>query len=72
MPDTVISIEDLSKAYRLGTVGGRTFREDTTRWWAKRRGKPDPYLRIGQESYANQVGELIWALRDVNLQVRQG
>jgi len=72
MSDVVISVENLSKQYRLGTLGGRTLRQDYARWWAKKRGKPDPYLRIGQKDYGNQEGETIWALRDVNLQVRQG
>jgi lipopolysaccharide transport system ATP-binding protein len=72
MSDVVISVENLSKQYRLGSLGGRTFRQDFARWWARKRGKPDPYLRIGQTDYSNQEGDTIWALRDINLQVRQG
>ena len=72
MSDVVISVENLSKQYHLGTIGGKTLREDVARWWARKRGKPDPYLRIGQTDYANQEGDTIWALRDINLQVRQG
>ncbi len=72
MSDIVISVENLSKQYRLGAIGGRTLRADLSRWWAKRRGQPDPYLRIGQEDLRERYGETIWALRDINLQVRQG
>ncbi len=72
MSDVVISVENLSKEYRLGTIGHRTLRQDFARWWAKKRGRPDPYLRIGQKDYSNQEGEKVWALRDINMQVKQG
>ena len=48
MSDTVISVENLSKKYRLGLIGGGTLRDDLNRWWAKRRGRPDPLLKVGQ------------------------
>jgi len=77
---TVISVENVSKYYRLGLIGGGTLRADLERWWARRRGKPDPLLkacperkrRIGQEDQGNRQGEHIWALRDVSFQVQQG
>lgn len=67
----VISVENLSKYYRLGLIGGGTLREDLNRAWAKLRGKPDPLLKIG-EDHGNRKGGQIWALRDVNLEVKQG
>jgi len=65
---TVISVENVSKYYRLGLIGGGTLSADLERWWAKVRGKPDPLLKIGQEDYANREGEYIWALRDVSFE----
>jgi hypothetical protein len=44
----VISIENISKYYRLGSIGNRTLYEDLNRWWGKLRGKPDPTLRVDQ------------------------
>ena len=44
--DIVIRVENLSKRYRLGLVGGTTLREDLNRWWAKLRGRPDPTLPV--------------------------
>ena len=41
----VISIENISKYYRLGSIANRTLYEDLKRWWAKVRGKPDPTLK---------------------------
>jgi lipopolysaccharide transport system ATP-binding protein len=73
MSDTVIKIENLSKQYRLGTVGAGTLRGDFQRWAHRIRGKEDPYLKIGQENQLDQVeGEYVWALKDINLEVRQG
>jgi len=72
MSDIAIRVENVSKYYRLGLIGGRTLHDDFERWWAKVRGKPNPLLKIGQEDYANRQGEYIWALRDVSFQVQQG
>ena len=72
MPGTVISVENVTKAYRLGQIGGGTLREDFSRWWAKLRGKPDPFLKVGQEHHARKIGEQFWALDDVSFQVAQG
>jgi lipopolysaccharide transport system ATP-binding protein len=72
MSDTVISVENISKAYRLGQIGGGTLREDFARWWARLCRKPDPYLKIGQEHHARKIGEQFWALDDVSFQVKQG
>ena len=72
MSDTVISVENVTKTYRLGQIGGGTLKEDVSRWWAKLRGKPDPLLKIGQEHHARKMGEQFWALNDVSFQVKQG
>jgi lipopolysaccharide transport system ATP-binding protein len=69
---TVISIEHLSKAYRLGQIGTGTLTNDLKIWWARVRGKPNPLLKIGQQDHGNQDGETIWALRDVSFTVEQG
>ncbi|MEZ4866316.1 MAG: ABC transporter ATP-binding protein [Caldilineaceae bacterium] len=72
MSDVVIRVENLSKEYRLGTIGGGTVREDLARWWAKRRGKADPTLKIGETDHGNRNGEQIFALQDVSFEVNQG
>jgi lipopolysaccharide transport system ATP-binding protein len=72
MDGTVISIENLSKNYRLGVIGTGTFRGDLQRWWAIRRGKPDPYLKIDEADHGNQQKGTIWALKDINFSVQQG
>ena len=66
---TVISVEHLSKTYRLGQIGTGTFSRDLELWWAKMRGKPNPMLRIGEKDHGNRDGEELWALRDVSFAV---
>lgn len=67
-----IRVENLSKEYRLGQIGGRTLREDLNRWWARSRGRPDPTQKIGTEDHGNRQGERIWALQGVSFDVEQG
>ncbi len=72
MSQTVISVENLSKSYRLGQIGTGTLSRDLEVWLAKLRGKPNPLLRIGEKDHGNQDGETLWALKDVSFQVQQG
>jgi len=72
MSDTVISVENLSKTYRLGVIGTGTFFGDLNQWWAKKMGKPDPYAKIGEVDHGNREGETLWALDDVSFKLQQG
>jgi lipopolysaccharide transport system ATP-binding protein len=72
MSNTVISVENISKAYRLGQIGSGTLSDDLKVWWAKVRGKPNPLLKIGQEDHGNREGEYLWALNDINFTVEEG
>lgn len=67
---TAISIEHVSKCYRLGSIGHGTLREDIQSLWAKLRGRPDPNAIIGTHEAIE--GETLWALRDVSLDIQQG
>ncbi|MFO7870990.1 MAG: hypothetical protein R6V03_06110, partial [Kiritimatiellia bacterium] len=44
--DTVISVEHLSKRYRLGQIGATTLRESAERFWHRLRGR-DPEECMG-------------------------
>jgi lipopolysaccharide transport system ATP-binding protein len=68
----VISVENISKTYRLGDIGGGMLREDVARWWAKFRGKPDPLLEITDEHNTRQIGDLFLALENVSFEVQEG
>ena len=72
MSEPVISVENLTKAYRLGQISSGTLSNDLKVWWAKARGKPNPLLKIGQEQHGNVEGQMLWALRDISFSVEQG
>ena len=42
--EVILKVENLSKQYRLGTLGTGTISHDLNRFLAKIRGKEDPYL----------------------------
>ena len=74
MSEVVISVENLSKQYRLGVIGTGTISHDLNRWWHKVRGKEDPYLQIGEANDRSVASEspYVWALKDVNFEVKRG
>ena len=74
MSEISIKVENLSKQYRLGTVGTGTISHDLNRWWARIKGKEDPFLKIGETNDRSQKGnsDYVWSLKDINFEVRQG
>ena len=69
-----IKVENLSKQYRLGEVGTGTLSHDLNRFFAKLRGKEDPYSIVGQtnDRTATAHSDYVWALKDINFKVEQG
>lgn len=70
MSNTAIKIENLKKKYKLGAIGGTTLNAELQSWWAKKRGKEDPNLAIGQE--CSNSGEIFWALNGIDLEIEKG
>jgi lipopolysaccharide transport system ATP-binding protein len=70
----IIKVENVSKQYRLGTIGSGTLRRDFNQWLSKIRGKEDPYAKIGETNDRTQKGksDLVWALKDINFEVMPG
>lgn len=69
-----IKVENLSKAYQLGEIGTGTLSRDLERYWAKLRGKEDPFLKIGETNDRTTKGEsnMVWSLKDLNFEIEQG
>lgn len=69
-----IKVENLSKAYQLGQIGTGTISRDLERWYARMRGKEDPFLRIGEsnDQYTKSESDVVWSLKGLNFEIEQG
>jgi lipopolysaccharide transport system ATP-binding protein len=71
MSQIVLEVENLSKLYRLGTIGTGSLRQDMKHWWMKKALKKE-------SSFFNATGgdftpkTHLWALDNVNFTVKKG
>lgn len=75
MSDVILKVENVSKLYRLGTVGTGTFGGDVQRFWkTKILGQEDPFLKIGQtnDRTSKEKADFVWALKEINFEVKRG
>jgi lipopolysaccharide transport system ATP-binding protein len=75
MSDVILKVENVSKLYRLGTVGTGTFGGDVQRFWkTKILGQEDPFLKVGQinDRTSKEKADFVWALQDINFEVKRG
>jgi len=81
MTEPAISVRNLSKCYRLGSINRHTLVDEVQYWWHKARGR-DPreyFSKIGHTAtearrvMAERKGAAqFWALKDVSFDVEQG
>lgn len=71
MSSPVISIERLSKRYRLGVLGHQSLRKELQSRWARIRGREDPNSCVVANAGAGDR-DLLWALRGVSLDIASG
>jgi lipopolysaccharide transport system ATP-binding protein len=75
MSEIILKVENVSKLYRLGTVGTGTFGGDVQRFWkTKILGQEDPFLKVGQtnDRTSKEKADFVWALKDINFEVKRG
>jgi lipopolysaccharide transport system ATP-binding protein len=73
MSDTAIQIDNVSKLYKLGSIGSGSLKQDLERWWITRvQKKSDPFSY--QSALADQPlnQSYIWALKQINLEIKKG
>lgn len=70
MEELSLKIENVSKEYRLGQIGGATLKGELQTKWAKLRHKEDPNLKIGQK--AHEKNERFLALDGVSFEIKKG
>ena len=68
--EVAIKISNVKKQYKLGQIGRKTLQGELQSWWAKKRGKEDPNLRIGQVQRIK--GSTFMALNGIDLTVYKG
>ena len=75
--DSSIAVEasNLSKKYRLGTIGMSSLREDLSRWWARK--KENATTKTNTNTAGINQSRMIndsefWALHDLNFQIPKG
>src|SRR3982750_1830858 len=69
-----IQVENLSKVYNLGEISTGSLSRDFERWWARKRGKEDPFLKIGEGNDRTKKGNssVVYSLRDINFEIEKG
>lgn len=85
MNDVIISVENLSKRYRLGQIGATTLRDSVERWWEGLRGSGREKFKVKGEKpdlstldlapltpSTSEDPEELWALKDVSFEVKRG
>ena len=70
----IIEVNNISKLYRLGTIGRKTLHDDIISWWNALTGKENPYSKLGEANDRTQKSNsnYVWALQDINFSVQQG
>lgn len=68
--ELMLKIENVSKIYKLGEIGGTTLRESLQRTKARILKKEDPTIKIGAKKY--HKGERFKALDNISFEVKKG
>lgn len=68
--ELMLKVENVSKIYRLGEIGGTTLRDELQRLKAKVFKKEDPTKKIGSKNY--NKGEKFKALDNISFEVKKG
>ncbi len=74
MSKKALSVNNISKQYRLGQVGTGTLKNDLSRFWHAIRGKEDPFLHVGANNDRSKKSndDWVWALQDIDFSVDEG
>ena len=72
-PNVVIEVDNLSKLYKLGTIGTGSMRQDMQHWWNRKiLNKPNPFFEPDTDESYKHPGDFIWALKDISFSVNKG
>lgn len=72
-PNVVIEVDNLSKLYRLGTIGTGSLRQDMQHWVSRKvLKKPNPFFQLDAGEPSKNTRDFIWALKDISFTVNKG
>ena len=66
----MLKVQNVSKVYKLGEIGGTTLRDELQRLTAKIRKKDDPTKKVGSKNY--NKGDKFKALDNISFEVKKG
>lgn len=69
MNTPIISVENLTKRYRLGQIGMTSLKDDVGRWWNRRRNESS---EVSNQSIQKVDDREFWALKGVSFEVQEG
>jgi lipopolysaccharide transport system ATP-binding protein len=72
MSDIALKVENLTKEYRLGTIGHGTLREDLQSLFAKMRGQEDPNSLVTAKHNIESDKKHFLALDNINFEIKKG
>jgi len=73
MSKSVITIENISKQYRLGTISTGRLRQDLMLWWNSNvLKKKDPFFHTVNGQYIAESKDHLWALKNVSFDIKEG
>ena len=73
MSKTVISVDNISKRYRLGQISTGRLRQDMALWWnTKVLKKNNPFFSTGNGEYLSDAKGYLWALKNVSFDIKEG
>ena len=68
---TAISVQDVSKLYRLGEINRGQLLADIHRWWMKRMARKVRNANLPADPEPEEKGDF-WALKDISFEIEQG
>ena len=72
MAKPIIQAEDISKVYRLGTLGSGSVKKDIKRWWLKNVTKKESKYFGGVIGENDDPDQSFWALSNVSFEINEG
>jgi len=73
MGETILEVKDISKLYRLGTIGTGSLKQDLNYWWTTSvLKKENPFFQIAGSDASKTSNKFLWALKDVSFEMNQG